>query len=145
MNSVLNVTHFLMVIKFPVLGSQELDLALQVGFHQKEIEGQCHLPWPLGQVSRAASAHLCFSTPKSFSAGQLSISSSPSLCWYWRLPLPRCNTLHSVLLKLRRLPCLTPQAHLGPSGWHLVLQMCQLHTQLRATWKFSKCALDPFV
>ena len=41
-------------------------------------------------------------TPKSFSAGLLSNHSPPSLYWYWRLPRPRCRTLHLALLNLMR-------------------------------------------
>ena len=42
------------------------------------------------------------STLRSFLAELLSILSSPSLYWQWRLPQPRCKTLHLDLLNLIR-------------------------------------------
>jgi len=57
----------------------------------------------------AASAHWwlmatfsAIGTPKSFSAGLLSISSSSSLYWYRGLPWPRCRTLQLAFLNLMR-------------------------------------------
>ncbi|KAK4812348.1 hypothetical protein QYF61_017125 [Mycteria americana] len=80
---------------FPVLRAPELDTILQVGSHQGRAEGQDHLPrllatllWMQPRIRLAfwaVSAHCWLmssfspiSTPKSFSAGLLSITSSPT-------------------------------------------------------------------
>ena len=66
-------------------------------------------------------------TPKFFSAGLLSRSSSPSLQTYLRLPQPKCKTLHFALLNLLSFMW----AHLynlSRSLWmHPFLLMYQLH------------------
>jgi len=81
---------------FPVLRAPELDAGLQAGSHESRVEGQNYLTQPADRPSFdaarirlafwAASAHSCLmssfsstSTPKSFSAGLLSIPPSLSL------------------------------------------------------------------
>ena len=115
------------------------------GSHQSGVEGQNPLPRPNGHPSCdtaqevvglwAASAHCrvmpIFSSTaisKSFSAGLLSIPSSPSLYCYQGLPRPRCKTLYLALLNLMKFM----QALFSSlSGWHPVPQACQLH---HPTW-----------
>ena len=69
----------------------------------------CWTPLISCNPERAAGAHCWLRqsfwstrTPKSFSAGLLSRSSSPSLYVYLGLPQPRRNTLHLTLLDLLR-------------------------------------------
>ena len=65
------------------------------------------------------------STLKSYLAGLLSVPSSPSLYWYWRLSWPWCRTLHVALLNLIGSHRPTTWACSDPSGWHPVPQACQ--------------------
>ena len=46
------------------------------------------------------SSFSCTRNPKTFSAGLLSVSSSPSVYLYLELPPPKCNSLHLALLNL---------------------------------------------
>jgi len=76
-----------------VLGAPDLDAELPVGSHQSGVDGQSDLPQPAGHASLGAAqdtvgflgckrtlvAHIITSNPKSFSAGLLSVPSSPSL------------------------------------------------------------------
>ncbi|KAK4827388.1 hypothetical protein QYF61_017793 [Mycteria americana] len=114
--------HVLLVLMTP-----ELDAVLQVRSHQSGVEGQNHLPRSAGHASFDAAqdtvgllgcectllAHVRFSsisTPKSFSAGLLSITSSPSLC----------RTLHLALLNLTRFT----QAHFSSLSRSLWMTPC---------------------
>jgi len=106
------------LLVFGVPGSY---IVLQKGPHKGRAEGDSNLPLPAVQgcwcspgYSRplGLQAHcwlMCsFSsirTSKSFSAGQLSVSSSPSLYSFLRLPQAKCNTLHLVSLNFIRYSC----------------------------------------
>ncbi|KAK4826465.1 hypothetical protein QYF61_009192, partial [Mycteria americana] len=81
---------FQQVHVFPVLRAPELDPVLQLAF------------WAVSAHCRLMSSFSSISTPKSFSAGVLSITSSPSLDRNQELPQPRCRTLHLALLNLLR-------------------------------------------
>ena len=93
-----------------VLSALELDTGLPGESHQSGAEGQNLLHrtaghstgvaaqdmvafWAVRAVCCVMSSFSSTSTPKSFLAQLLSISSSPSLCWYWKLSQPRCSTL----------------------------------------------------
>ena len=97
-----------------------MDTVLQVGPHEDRVEGDNHLLLPAAtllvmepripmafQAARAHSQIMSRFSPirtsKSFSAGLLSRSSSPSQYSYLGLPRLKCNTLHLALLHLMTL------------------------------------------
>ena len=65
-------------------------------------------------------------TPKSFSAGLLSRSSSPNLYKYLGLPWPKCNTMHLALLNLIKFTWAHFSTCPGPE-WLLFPPVYQLH------------------
>ena len=109
---------------FPVLRAPDLDTVVQMEPHKGRIEGAVTsltlLATPLLMETRiplallAANAHcwlmlsfLLTRTPKSFSAGLLSVSSSSSLYTYLGLPQSKCSTSHLALLNHN-------EVHVGP-------------------------------
>ena len=94
---------------FAVLRAPGVDAVLQVGPHQSRaavISLNLLTTLPLMQPKiqlafQAVNAHCCLisrisstSAPESFSAGLLSVPSSPYLYGYWELPRSMCGTLH---------------------------------------------------
>jgi len=82
------------------------------------------------------------STPKSFSAGLLSIPSSLKWYWYWGFPQPRCRTLHLAFWTSRGSHGPTSQGCPGPSVCHPVPQACHPHhsswCRLKTWWGWTQ-------
>ena len=104
---------------FLVLRAPDLDAVLQMSPHKGRVKEDGHFPHCADHLSFDAAydivglpgckctllSHVKFFTnqvtPRSFSAGLLSVS-SPSLYTHLGLPLLKCNTLHLALLNLIR-------------------------------------------
>ena len=136
----------------PVLGAPGLDAVLQMGPHQGRAEGGNPLPLPAATplltqpgmqlAFQAANTHCWLMssfpptrTPKLFSAGLLSTSSSPTLYSYLALPQSRCNTLHLI----------TSNAYPGPSRWSLLSTVSTAPLSLVSPTNFLVGTLNPMV
>jgi len=99
----------------PLLKAQGLDAAFSMGPHECRAEGDNPCPHPPGCVSLLVQprvhsllpfvSFLATRTPKSLSAGLLSVRSSANLYVYRGLPWPRWSTLHLALLNHVRFMC----------------------------------------
>jgi len=129
------------ILVFLVLGSPELDTILQVRPNQGRVEGEDHLPWPVGQAPFKAPQDptgllgqlgtlLAHCQPAIHQDPQVLLHRAPlqqvmPLYWYLWLFLLRSKTLLLLLLNIIWFILLCSPACPGLAEWQHRLQVCQ--------------------